>query len=415
MSTRTDRSPSQSDLRKGRPLWLDHHSRREYPALHGHCATDVAVIGGGLTGVLTALRLAHAGASVALLEAQQIGRGSTGASSALLIHEPDRGFRSLAARYGPASAARIWTLAQGAVGDLIGTLEAYHVRCDLTERDALYLASTPDAASGLRKEFNVRRHAGFPMSWLTANELHTRTGIAGAAGVLTRHNAQCDPYKACTGLARAAARAGVAIFERSKVTSVHERNGGVRVRTAGGCVEAGTVIVATGYATPVFRPLVGRFRMYDTYVMATPPLDRAARRRVGIGNVLMWDTERPYHYLRWTADHRLLLGGGDRRARGHRVTDAHVKQVTARLLDEFTHLLPSLAGVPIERTWHGLFALTPDSLPLVGAHRRYPHHLFALGYGGNGMTFAALAARMLVEQWRGVKTADHDLFRFGRF
>ena len=62
----------------------------------------------------------------------------------------------------------------------------------------------------------------------------------------------------------------------------------------------------------------------------------------------------------------------------------------------------------------GLFAMTPDSLPYLGPHRRYPRHAFALGYGGNGMTFAALAARVLLEQWRGVTSADHELFAFNR-
>jgi glycine/D-amino acid oxidase-like deaminating enzyme len=66
------------------------------------------------------------------------------------------------------------------------------------------------------------------------------------------------------------------------------------------------------FATPRFRPLAGRFRMYRTYVMATRPMQSAQRREVGLGDVMVWDTERPYHYARWTPEHRLLLGGGDR-------------------------------------------------------------------------------------------------------
>ena len=73
-----------------------------------------------------------------------------------------------------------------------------------------------------------------------------------------------------------------------------------------------------------------------------------------------------------------------------------------------------LAGVGIDYAWEGIFAITPDSLPYIGPHRRYPRHAFALGYGGNGMTFAALAARMLVEQWSGISTPDHALFAFTR-
>jgi len=77
-------------------------------------------------------------------------------------------------------------------------------------------------------------------------------------------------------------------------------------------------------------------------------------------------------------------------------------------------LYPTLAEIGIEHAWEGLFAMTPDSLPYIGPHRRYPNHLFALGYGGNGMTFASLAARILREQWQGVQSSDHQLFAFNR-
>jgi glycine/D-amino acid oxidase-like deaminating enzyme len=401
-------------LRQGDPLWLDHRRRRSsYAPLRGAHDADVVVIGGGITGVLTALGLAEAGAAVCLLEAGGIGAGSTAASSALLIHEPDRGFLELCERYGRDKATRIWRLADNAVRDLIGILKRHRIRCDLAERDAVYVAMTDSAVRQLRNEFDARRAAGFRQSWLGPRRLQRRTGIAGAAGVLSRHNAQCDPYKACVGLAERAAASGARIFERSKATAIHQRNGRVRIRTRSGHVDADTVVIATGYATPAFRPLIGHFRMYDTYVLATPALSASTRRRLGLSDELMWDADRPYHYFRWTPDHRLLLGGGDR------PVGTTLRKFSARgcsdLRNAFGRLFPQLASIEIERAWHGLFALTPDSLPLIGRHRRYPHHLFALGYGGNGMTFGALAARMLVEQWQGSESPDHALFRFSRF
>ena len=84
------------------------------------------------------------------------------------------------------------------------------------------------------------------------------------------------------------------------------------------------------------------------------------------------------------------------------------------LRDHFERLWPALADVRVASAWEGLFATTPDSLPYIGPHARYPNHLFALGYGGNGMTFSFLAARILLEQWHGVETPDHRLFRFAR-
>jgi glycine/D-amino acid oxidase-like deaminating enzyme len=77
-------------------------------------------------------------------------------------------------------------------------------------------------------------------------------------------------------------------------------------------------------------------------------------------------------------------------------------------------LFPALAGIDIEYAWEGLFAMTPDGLPYIGPHRHYPGHLFALGYGGNGMTYGFLAARLLLDWFRGIQSADYRLFAFGR-
>src|SRR4029077_18512665 len=97
------------------------------------------------------------------------------------------------------------------------------------------------------------------------------TGISGRGGIRTSGNAQFDPYKACLGMARAAVDAGAHLYERTIVRRIQQRPGGVRLRTDAGHIDARTVVVATGYATPHFRPLAGRFDMYRTYVLATPP------------------------------------------------------------------------------------------------------------------------------------------------
>jgi glycine/D-amino acid oxidase-like deaminating enzyme len=129
---------------------------------------------------------------------------------------------------------------------------------------------------------------------------------------------------------------------------------------------------------------------------------------------MLWDSQRPYHYLRWTADRRLLFGGRDRpRISGAaRVPALHRR--AAELMGDLTELFPALDGVQPEYVWEGLFANTPDGLPYIGPHRRYPRQLFALGYGGNGMTFGFLAAQILVRIVRGESSPDDNLFAFSR-
>lgn len=110
---------------------------------------------------------------------------------------------------------------------------------------------------------------------------------------------------------RAAASAGTAIFEHSQVKRIERVGDRVRLVTRGGALTASRVVIATGYATKEFQPLVGRFRMKYSYVLATEPIGWNQRSDLGLGDVMLWDSERPYHYARWTPDRRLLLGGAD--------------------------------------------------------------------------------------------------------
>ena len=367
-----------------------------------------------MTGALVAREFAAAGVPVCLVEAALVARGSTAASSALLLQEPDMSIARLARRHGGAASRRVWRLSHDAVHDFVGLLERLDITCDLERRDALYYATTEDAVRRLRGEFADRAQAGFEGEWLTPGALRGLTGLPARGAIRTSGNAQFNPYTACVGVLKAARSAGAQIFERSAATRIVGRRDGVHVRTATGSIDARRVVIATGYATEHFRPLAGRFRMYDTYVLATRRLTKADRRELGLGDVMIWDTERPYHYARWTPDHRLLIGGGDRLVRSGRRREARFAAGARRLREDFETLLPALADIGVADQWEGRFAMTPDSLPYIGAHRRYPGHLFALGYGGNGMTFGFLAARMLLEQWQGIRSRDHDLFRFGR-
>lgn len=408
-------SAPQRPLRVGQPLWLADAARgqQRYPALSGRHDAAVAVVGGGITGALVAHAFATAGISTTVLEAAAVGRGSTAASSALLLKEPDLELTQLTNRYGVRRSRRIWELSHQSVDQLIALLKRRRIRCDLKMRDAVYYATTAQAAERLRQEHELRARLGFESEWLGPVRLRRLTGITGHGAVLTKASAQFDPYRACVGILRAASAAGAHVFERSEVRRI-ETPDGVCISTRHGTLHADRVVIATGYATPRFRPLAGRFRMYRTYVLATEPLDIGQRDDVGLSDVMVWDTERPYHYARWTPDHRLLLGGGDRLVKPGQQRGQHSGTAARDLRAYFDAQLPALATVRTERVWEGLFAVTADSLPYIGPHRRYPRHWFALGYGGNGMTFGSLAARLLLERWQGVKSRDHALFEFAR-
>jgi glycine/D-amino acid oxidase-like deaminating enzyme len=402
-------------LRLGTSYWLDRATRvpRARPALHRNLEADVAVVGGGVTGCAVAYFLAQSGAKVVLLEANRIGRGSTAASTALLMQEPDTDFRDLAARYGAKATRHIWSAGRAAVTDLRRTLQALHIDVRAHALPSVYFTRDEDQVAGLQREHRRRRAARVPARWLTPNAIFNLTGIDAEGAILTAGNAQVDPYRTCLGLAEAAERHDAWVFERSRVRRMRGDARGIDIDVGRSRIRASWGVVATGYATPSFKPLAARFRMVDTYVIATPPLSRLARTSLGLGDVMLWDTEEPYHYLRWTPDHRLLFGGGDRpHQSGSRWAVLRAK--ARELVRDLSGLYPALGRIEPEYAWEGLFASTPDGLPYIGTHRRYPRHLFALGYGGNGMTFGFMAGRMLARIIDGTSRPEDALFSFGR-
>ena len=386
-----------SRLRHGRPLWLDHPAppHRTYPRQRGDLETDVVIVGGGITGAICAYLFAEAGVRVVLLESKTVGRGSTVASTALLMQEPDRDFGDLARRFGRRAAREIWKSLARATRDLARTIRALKLNAGLCDCDSVYFTVDRDKVKMLRKEFDARKRAGLPGRWLSASALFRRTGIRAEAAIATSGNAQVNPLRACHGFLAAAARLGARIFERSHARSVKETDSGIEVRTNGGTISASRIVVATGYATREFRSLVGRFTMRDTYVLATRRLPARRGRQV-----MAWDTERPYHYLRWTEDGRLLFGGEDTLHRSPKGSRRRIARARERLTAYLARIHPDLAGEKPDYAWEGLFAETPDGLPYIGEHSRYPRHLFALGYGGNGMTASFLAATRLVHLYQ---------------
>jgi glycine/D-amino acid oxidase-like deaminating enzyme len=400
-------------------LWLDRTPRpsQTFTRLRGNRDADVAIIGGGITGCACAYLLAKAGARVVLLEAQHVGRGSTAASTALLMHETDVDFTDLAARYGTAAARTIWRASRRAVKGLTAALRELDRELPVRELPSIYLSMDQRETVSLQREVRARRRAGLPARWLSSSQAYAASGVRSAGGILTPGDAQTDPYRACLAFAGAARDLGASLHANSRAGRIVTSRQGVRIDVGAAHVSAAKVIVATGYATPDFKRLLRRFRMFNTYVIATPRLPARVRRSVGLGDAMWWDTNRPYHYTRWTPDGRLIFGGDDqhnRTIRSHAQRRALLRERADALAADLGQLYPALRGVRPEYAWEGLFATTRDGLPYIGSHRLYPHHLFALGYGGNGMTFGFLAAEILARAVQGRAQRHDDLFAFGR-
>jgi glycine/D-amino acid oxidase-like deaminating enzyme len=383
-----------------------------YAPLDRDLRCDVAVIGGGVTGAMAALHLAQVGAGVAVLDRRAIGGGSTPASTGLLQYEIDTPLYKLTDLVGADPARRAYRSCVACLSDFRTLVSTLDDDCGLTDRPSLYLGCEPDDVEELRREYDARRAIGIDVELLGEGELRRTFGIDRPAALWSRAAMEVDPYRLTMSLVRGAAARGARAFADTTVTRYDADDTGVTLTTdRGPVVRASRVVFATGYETPEF--LDQRIcRLRSTYAIVSQPLespDRAWRDRC-----LIWESGDPYFYARTTTDNRAVVGGEDEDTADPRARDALIERKARTLAEKLHALLPALPHIDPQYRWAGTFAQTKDGLPYIGATDQFPRGYFALGYGGNGITFGLVAAQIIRDLFTGRPNADAELFRFGR-
>lgn len=400
-----------------RPYWLSRapRSRRpSWPRFRDALACDAVIVGGGLTGCVTAYLSAAAGIKTCLVEADRIGQGATAEGTGLIRPCPAVGYADLEGRDGRRTAREVWELSRRAALDLAALVRRLRIRCDLEPRDLFVLARSGDDQAWLQREQKALASAGLEAVWFSAARLSRELSIDARCGLRFRGAAHFDPYRACLGLARAAAARGARIFERTPAARVRAGRAGVEVDTPGGPIAARTVVIASGGPGALFKPLRRHFPAIHTYLTLTPPLDAARRRRVGHRRAAVIEPCDPARVLIRTRDDRLLFSGAPQPLVPDRRRPKTVIQRTGQLMYELSLWYPDISGIPPDFGWDAGIAVTADGLMVAGPHRNYPHHLFAMGVGHNGPAAALLAARIVLRRITAEPERGDELFGFGR-
>lgn len=400
------------DLKSGYPFWaVKNGLMHAYPRLEGDVRCDVVVVGGGISGALVASELTAHGFDVVVVEQRDIGWGSTSASTALLQYEIDTHLVDLAKKFGEPDALLAYRACVDAVRTL-GELSHSLRDVDFAMQESLYYASRRRDRPALRDEYEMRARHGLPVSWIEPDELHSRYGLEAPGAILSHVAARVDPYRMTYRLLARLARAGVRIHDRTAIAEVIPRGRGVELRTDKGItLRCSHVVMASGYASQQWlSERVARNR--SSYAYITDPLPRGD---LGfLADTMLWETARPYLYLRSTGDGRLLVGGEDDDIDLPGRRDARVEKKARRLCSRVQELYPGIDASPAY-SWAGTFAETRDGLPFFGAHPQTgPRVLFAMAYGGNGITYSAIGAGLLRALIQGRKHALAELFGFGR-
>ena len=388
--------------------------RPEYSRQKGEIEAQVVIVGGGLTGCACAASFAAAGVKVVLIEADRIGAGETARSAGLVRQDLDASFQETAALHGLRTARHVWQGFRRAALDFGAALRRFGIRSELAPQDVLSFTRDGSAAARrLQKEYQARRDACVEGSWLTARALAAAAGVAGAGGIRVKGDA-IDPYRTSVGLAAAAAAKGAAIHDRTTVRRVRAgRKAGV-VTTDGGVVTADAVVIATGALIDDLRALRRHFQPRQTCAVVTGTMPAAVRREVGRRAAALRDTHDPPHLLRWLSDDRVLFSGADQTPVAPRQRDKLLVARAHELMYELTTMYPAISGVQPEWAWETIHYGSPDGLPVVGPHRNFPRHLFALGHGRHGAAVAWLAARVLLRAYAGEAAKGDDLYGFAR-
>lgn len=384
----------------GVSLW-DATARETDPGLplEGDVAVDVAVVGGGYTGLSTALHAAEKGLSVCVLEARQIGHGGSGRNVGLLnagLWLPPQDVR---AQLGERQGARLVDILGEAPAYVMSLIERHQIQCELTRSGTIHAAHSPKGLKDLERRVREWERLGAPVRLLSKDEA---SGLIGSdaffGGLLDARAGTLNPMGYVRGLARAARAAGARIHTGVEVSALRRNGNGWTVETGHGNVTASKVVLATNaYSGNLWPGLNASFVPIDFFQVATRPLgERVARilpERQGL-----WDTGTIMFSLRRDAENRLIIGSMGSLIGG---SGGLSQRWAARQL---SRLFPSLGAVEFETAWHGQIAMNAEHMPRI--HRLEQGLYTPIGYNGRGIAPGTVFGKAIADLIAGGDEAD---------
>lgn len=399
------------DLRSSDPYWLLKNGLvSNFPSLKANQKTDIAIMGAGITGALCAWHLCRAGFKVILCDKRHVGMGSTAASTALLQYEIDTPLWQLIEKVGEANAIRSYELCAYAIEGVEKICRNFKNQAGFTYRPSLQFASYKKDLPNLEKEYRLRKDHGFDVSWWNSEKFKQAVGFDVPGALFSQLGAEVDAYQLTHRLLASCQRKGTLVYDNTRITKINHDKNSVRLLTEQGyTLQAKHLVIASGYESQYYIPQKVQ-SLQATYAVVSEPMPDQP---FWFRNSLIWETAQPYLYLRTTKDKRILIGGLDDEMYAPDKRDQRVPAKAKQLKNKFQTLFPKIP-FKIDFQWAGTFASTKDGLPYIGSIRQRPNTSFALGFGGNGITFSLLAAEQITRTLCKQPDPDRNLFSFQR-
>ncbi|MEW6982496.1 NAD(P)/FAD-dependent oxidoreductase [Colwelliaceae bacterium 6471] len=372
------------------------NNKDDYPSLSESISTDICVIGGGFSGVATALELAERGYQVVLLEAHKIGWGASGRNGGQMIRGIGHDLNVFRKAIGQEGVDAITQMGFEANQIVIDRINKYNIDCDLT-MGYCDLATRPKHIKALEQEFEALNNSRYPhpLRLLDQQELNSR--VIGSknfiGGMEDLGSGHLHPLNLCIGEAQVAASLGVQIFEQSPVQKIIKGDK-VTVVTDKGQVTANQIVLAgNAYIGDLVPKIAGKVLPAGSYIIATERLDEELYQQLLPGNHAVCDLKIDLDYFRLSADKRLLFGG----MCNYSARDP--KDIKAALFPKMVNVFPQLKNIKIDYQWGGMIGIGANRLPQIG---RLEHNIYyTQAYSGHGVNVTHMAARLLGEAISG--------------
>jgi len=377
-----------------RPFWLEQALFTDgamAPALQGECSTDICIVGGGYTGLWTAILTKQQNPSldIAILEADLCGAGASGRNGGCLLTWSAK-FLTLRRLFGESEAVRLVRASEAAVGHIADFCRAHQVEAELRMDGTLYTATNLAQIGTLEPVIAALQSCGMDSYFpLPAPEVARRSGSAkNLAGVFSPHAATVQPAKLVRGLRRVALQMGIRVFEHSPMLGL-SLGQPARVQTPAGVMVANKLVLATNaWMASMFAQFERSIAIVSSDMVITEPCpDRLLATGLSDG-VSVLDSRTFVYYYRSTPDGRLMLGkGGNTFAYGGRIGPTYDQRSAYQtgLTDALLSFFPSLGPVPITTSWTGPSDRSVTGFPFFGRLNGAPHVFYGFGYSGSGV------------------------------
>lgn len=400
------------DLHSGLPYWIVKNELYNYfNPLKKNYKTDVVIIGSGITGSLVAHELCKAGIKCAVFDKRTISTGSTAASTAQLQYEIDIPLSEMVKMMPEKNAVKAYQASLQSINDIEKALKETKVDSDFKNIPSIWLASYKKDLKLLDNEFKIRTQYDLPVEYLDEGQLLKKHRISGHGALKNNESAQMDCYAAATGLLKYHInKSGLDLFSHTEIIKWKEVQNGYELQTnEGKIIKCKYVVIAAGFEAGQFLPKKV-MSLLSTYALVSHPVEE---KQLWPERCLIWETKSPYFYMRTTSDNRMMIGGEDEEFQDPVKRDDLLRAKIKKLEKQFKKTYPE---IPFETdmAWCGTFSLTDDGLPYIGTWPGKDRMFFALGYGGNGITFSMIAAQIIRNKLTGTKDERAELFKFDR-